>query len=93
MTKSDELLIRSIPKALASTELICSSVNVGSTKTGINMDAVRLMGEIVKETAALTKMQTLLAVQNLLYYVMLQMTIHSWQELSTELQRMMPLSM
>ena len=55
MTKSDELLIRSIPKALASTELICSSVNVGSTKTGINMDAVRLMGEIVKETAALTK--------------------------------------
>ncbi|MDO5382579.1 MAG: PFL family protein [Eubacteriales bacterium] len=55
MTKSDELLIRSIPKALASTEFICSSVNVGSTKTGINMDAVRLMGEIVKETAELTK--------------------------------------
>ena len=43
MTKSDELLIRSIPEALASTELICSSVNVGSTKTGINMDAVRLI--------------------------------------------------
>ena len=55
MTKSDELLIRSIPEALASTELICSSVNVGSTKTGINMDAVRLMGEIVQETAELTK--------------------------------------
>ena len=55
MTKSDELLIRSIPQALAQTELICSSVNVGSTKTGINMDAVRLMGEIVKETAELTK--------------------------------------
>ena len=55
MTKSDELLIRSIPDALASTELICSSVNVGSTKTGINMDAVKLMGEIVKETAELTK--------------------------------------
>lgn len=55
MTKSDELLIRSIPAALASTELICSSVNVGSTKTGINMDAVRLMGEIIKETAELTK--------------------------------------
>lgn len=55
MTKSDELLIRSIPEALASTELICSSINVGSTKTGINMDAVRLMGEIVKETAELTK--------------------------------------
>ena len=55
MTKSDELLIRSIPQALAQTELICSSVNVGSTKTGINMDAVRLMGEIIKETAELTK--------------------------------------
>ena len=55
MTKSDVLLIRSIPEALASTELICSSVNVGSTKTGINMDAVRLMGEIIKETAEKTK--------------------------------------
>ena len=55
MTPSDELLIRSIPKALASTELICSSVNVGSTKTGINMDAVRLIGDIIKETAMLTK--------------------------------------
>ncbi len=55
MTKSDELLIRSIPKALAQTQFICSSVNVGSTKTGINMDAVRLMGEIVKETAEYTK--------------------------------------
>lgn len=57
MTKSDELLIRSIPKALACTERICSSVNVGSTKTGINMDAVKLMGEIVKETAEYTKEQ------------------------------------
>ena len=55
MTRSDELLIRSIPKALAETELICSSVNVGSTKTGINMDAVRLLGDIIKETAELTK--------------------------------------
>ena len=45
MTRSDELLIRSIPKAMAVTERICSSVNVGSTKTGINMDTVRLMGE------------------------------------------------
>lgn len=54
MTESDRLLIRSIPQALAQTEFICSSVNVGSTKTGINMDAVRLMGEIVKETAQAT---------------------------------------
>ncbi len=55
MTKSEEYLIRSIPKALASTEFLCSSVNVGSTKTGINMDAVKLCGEIVKETASMTK--------------------------------------
>ena len=55
MTRSDELLIRSIPEAMACTERICSSVNVGSTKTGINMDAVRLMGEIIKATAEETK--------------------------------------
>lgn len=55
MTKSDELLIRSIPMALSCTEYICSSVNVGSTKTGINMDAVRLMGDIIKQTAEETK--------------------------------------
>ena len=55
MTNAEELLIKSIPKALAETERVCSSVNVGSTKTGLNMDAVRLMGEIVKETAENTK--------------------------------------
>ena len=55
MTHSDELLIRSIPRALSVTERVCSSVNVGSTRTGINMDAIRLMGEIIKETASLTK--------------------------------------
>ena len=55
MSKSDELLIRSIPKALAETDIVCSSVNIGSTKTGINMDAVRLMGDIVKETAKMTE--------------------------------------
>ena len=55
MTPYEENLIRSIPEALASTERICSSVNVGSTKTGINMDAVRLLGDIVKETAEYTK--------------------------------------
>lgn len=55
MTRSDELLIRSIPAALAQTERICSSVNIGSTKTGINMDAVRLLGDIIKETAEATK--------------------------------------
>jgi len=55
MTPTDKTLIRSIPAALAATERVCSSVNVGSTKTGINMDAVKLMGEIVRETAEATK--------------------------------------
>ena len=54
MTESDRLLIESIPEALACTERICSSVNVGSTKTGINMDAVRLMGETIKKAAEMT---------------------------------------
>ena len=57
MTRSDELLIRSLPQALAQTERVCASVNVGSTKTGINMDAVRLMGDIVCETAQATREQ------------------------------------
>lgn len=55
MTPAEELLIRSIPMALSQTERIMSSVNLGSTKTGINMDAVKLMGEVIKETAFLTK--------------------------------------
>lgn len=55
MTKADELLIRSIPQALAETERVCSSINLGSTKTGINMDAVKLMGEMVLATAEATK--------------------------------------
>ena len=55
MTRADEMLIRSIPEAMATTERVCSSVNVGSSKTGIDMDAVRLMGEIIKETAVKTK--------------------------------------
>jgi hypothetical protein len=54
-TKGDRNLIASIPEALASTELVCSSVNVGSTKAGINMDAVAEMGRIVKDTAERTK--------------------------------------
>ena len=55
MTQADKNLILSIPKALATTEYICSSVNVGSTKTGLDMDAILLMGKVVKETAVLTK--------------------------------------
>lgn len=55
MTRGEELLIKSIPQAMAETDIVCSSINLGSTKTGLNMDAVRLMGEIVKETAEYTK--------------------------------------
>lgn len=52
---SDKILIDSIPEALSTTELVCSSVNVGSTRAGINMDAVKQMGEIILKTAELTK--------------------------------------
>ncbi len=55
MTASDRLLMQAIPQALAQTERVCSSVNVGSTKTGIDMDAVKMMGEVIKKTAELTK--------------------------------------
>jgi len=54
-TRGDRILIASIPEALAATERVCSSVNVATTKTGINMDAVRHMGEVIRETAQLTK--------------------------------------
>ncbi len=55
MTNADQLLIRSIPKALSQTECVCSSVSLASTKTGIDMDAVKLMGTVIKETAEATK--------------------------------------
>ena len=53
-TESDRKLIASIPETLAGTELVCSSVNVATTKAGINMDAVRMMGQVIKSTAGLT---------------------------------------
>ena len=68
MTKADELLIRSIPQAMAQTERVCSSVNVGSTKTGINMDAVKLMGEIVKQTAESTRDQNCMGCAKLVVF-------------------------
>ena len=55
MTPAERMLIESIPQALSETEIVCSSVNVGSTKTGINMDTVRLMGSIIKRCAELTR--------------------------------------
>ena len=68
MTPAEELLIRSIPQALAVTERVCSSINVGSTKTGIDMDAVKLMGEIVLETAKATKDQDSLGCAKLVVF-------------------------
>ena len=55
MTEGDRALIESIPEALACTDIVCSSVNIGSTKAGINMDAVKMMGSIVRKSAELTK--------------------------------------
>ena len=68
MTAADELLIRSIPLALSKTERVCSSVNLGSTRTGINMDAVKLMGQIVKQTAEYTKEQDSLGCAKLVVF-------------------------
>ena len=68
MTQADENLIRSIPEALSVTERVCSSVNVGSTKTGLNMDAVCLMGQIIKETAEATRDQDSLGCAKLVVF-------------------------
>ena len=57
MSESDSRLIASIPEALASTDVVCSSVNIGSSRAGINMDAVRTMGKVIKQAAELTKDQ------------------------------------
>lgn len=53
-TESDRVLIKSIPEALQKTDIVCASVNVGTTKNGINMDAVKIMGQTIKQTAAIT---------------------------------------
>ena len=68
MTKADELLIRSIPFALSQTERVCSSVNLGSSRTGINMDGVKLMGEIVRQTAEYTSEQDSLGCAKLVVF-------------------------
>lgn len=68
MTPAEELLIRSMPKALSATERVCGSVNVGSTKTGIDMDAVRLMGEVIRECAYLTRYEESVACSKLVVF-------------------------
>ena len=83
MTRADELLIRSLPQALAETELVCGSVNLGSTKTGINMDAVRLMGDIVRETAEKTPRRIPSVALNSWCSATPPTTIRSWRARST----------
>ena len=68
MTAADEMLIRSIPLAMRETDRVCSSVNVGSTRTGIDMDAVKLMGEIILETAKATREQDSLGCAKLVVF-------------------------
>lgn len=67
-TNGDRTLIKSIPEALATTDIVCSSVAIGSTKAGINMDAVREMGQVVKETARLTADQDALGCAKLVIF-------------------------
>lgn len=67
-TPGDRTLIKSIPEALATTDFVCSSVNVGSTKTGINMDAVREMGEVIKRAAELTRDRDAIACAKLVVF-------------------------
>lgn len=67
-THGDRTLIKSIPEALATTDIVCSSVAIGSTKAGINMDAVREMGQVVKETARLTADQDALGCAQLVIF-------------------------
>lgn len=68
MTAGDQRLIRSIPRALTDTEVVCSSVNIGSSRAGINMDAVALMGEVVKEAAELTRDRSAIACAKLVVF-------------------------
>ena len=68
MTQADRILIDSIPQALAQTDRVCSSINLASSKTGINMDAVAKMGKVIKKTADLTKDQDALGCAKLVVF-------------------------
>ena len=67
-SKGDRILIKSIPQALKSTSKVCASVNIGSTRSGINMDAVKEMGEIIKECADLTANENAIACAKLVVF-------------------------
>ena len=83
MTEADRRLIESIPEALDRTQFMCSSVNVGSTRAGINMDAVRLMGDVVKQTAARTADRGGLGCAKLVVFCNAWRTTPSWRARST----------
>lgn len=68
MTPGDEALIRSMPEALSTTDVVCGSVNIGTSKAGINMDAVALMGQVIKEAAERTKDQSAIACAKLVVF-------------------------
>ncbi|MCR5761027.1 MAG: PFL family protein [Sphaerochaetaceae bacterium] len=68
MTEAEKALILSIPRALSETDIVCASVNVGSSKAGINMDAVRLMGQVVRQCAELTKDRNCIACSKLVVF-------------------------
>ena len=87
-TKADEILLKSIPEALNVTERVCSSVNVGTSRNGINMDAVKKMGEIIKETAELTKDRECIGCAKFVVFCNAEKIIHLWQELSMELEKL-----
>ena len=79
----DKRLIAAIPRALAETDIVCSSVNIGSTKSGINMDAVKLMGEVVRETAELTKDNMCMGDAKLVVFCNAPEDNRSWRARST----------
>lgn len=85
-TNSDLTLIKSLPEALATTDIVCSSVNIGSTRYGLNMDAVKMLGETIKTTASITLKD--LDVQSLLYFAMQLKIIHLWQVHSMVLEKL-----
>ena len=83
MTEGDLALIKSIPKTLTRTERVCASVNIGTTKAGINMEAVSLMGHIIKETAEMTADRDGSVVPGWWYSAMRLRIIPLWPELFT----------
>ena len=79
MTPAEELLIKSLPQALSETDIVCSSVNVGSTKTGIDMNAVELLGHIIKDIAERTADNDSYGCVKFVPSAMFRTTIHSWR--------------